>query len=116
MNDFNVEEFLTTTEFTIPVKIEEKKGATKTINVTYNFTDEIAEQFRKKPSENGDSSEDVKVMEVLNKQLATMVKKIDGVDTPPDETFWSRTRLRYRKSILQAIMEDVYPNVKTSGA
>lgn len=116
---FDVESFLTTTEFTIPVVVSEKKGQNKTIQVTYDFSDEIAEKFKEKPATNGNGDEGddtAKVMITLNKQLSLMIKKINGVEVPIDEIFWSRTRLKYRKTILKAVLEDVYPNEKTSMA
>jgi hypothetical protein len=127
--NFSVEDFLTTTQFTIPVIIEDRtvtvtkgqKPPKRTILVTYEFDDELSKKFlpQDTPSTNGDGAgEDVETEKALslnlNQQLALVIKKIDGVVTPPDEVFWSRVVLRYRTAILKAVLDDIYPNAMTS--
>lgn len=48
-------------------------------------------------------------------QVRILTKKIKGVETL-DEAFWRKTPPKHKKAILEAIMEDIFPNTKSSGA
>lgn len=122
-NEFNVEEMLTTTEFTIPVVIElpannGSKPEKKTIKVTYNFDENVSKQWKDGKDipvlddDGKDTGKSEKVPFNLDEQLGLIVKNIDGVEAVgPD--FWPKVRFRYRTAILEAILKDVYPNAKT---
>ncbi len=125
MEQISVEEFLTNTEFTIPVNLPTTGKGSRTIKVTYQYDDDISEKIRDGitvDEETDEFEEDgvtkkkapVKKSMPLNDQLALTVVKVDGVDTPPDSDFWKRTFLKYRVAILDAILRDVYPNAKIS--
>lgn len=48
-------------------------------------------------------------------QVRILTKKIKGVEAL-DEPFWRKTPPKHKKAILEAIMEDIFPNTKSSGA
>jgi hypothetical protein len=128
---FDPESFLTTNGFTIPVTLDDHStnGAVKqrVLAVSYEFSTEISNAFNDGKTEMveetavlTDGSSTTKQVEkkrnlTLNEQLLLVVTGIGGVTKPLDDAFWNKCFFRYKTGILEAILRDVYPNVKTSG-
>ena len=121
---FDLQQFLTNTTFTIPVTLEDRRNGKvvkRVAKVTYDFNDEMSKELEGEEIKDADGKvilnergRPKKIPASMNKQLATMVKAIDGVEVAPTEEFWSSVTLRYRATILQTILADIYPKDLTS--
>lgn len=47
-------------------------------------------------------------------QIRKLIVRIRGVETL-DESFWRKTPPKHKAAMLEAIMEDIFPNLKSSG-
>lgn len=130
-----IESYMTDTEFTIPVDLKGTGKGSKTVKITYQFDDKIAEVIGNgeikevddvdnmvddpDPEKDGEKipgKKKVKHFLSLNKQLTLMVTALNGKPIANGETFWPKVVYKYRDAIMSAIMADIYPKQKTSGA
>jgi len=123
--ELRLEQLLTTSEFTIPVTLDvngDKKNSKK-IMVTYDFNDEVKARYTEgkkvaKEVEDPDKPGEMKTVETtepytMDEQLAMMVTRIDGIDVLNFDLI-KKMRFRYKASILEAVLRDIYPNAKIS--
>lgn len=125
-DDNNLQEFLQTTQYTIPVELSRQDSSGKMlkrrISMTYEFNDEIADKVKNGITEDVDDPENPGLKKQqrrslsVNEQLCMIVKDVNGIATTPTEDFWAKTFFRFRQQMLEAVMRDVYPNAKASGA
>lgn len=144
--DFDPQEVLTKNTFTIPVDItdrdDEGKEIVRQLLVTYHYDQDTQDEFRagvetevdnpkheewenankafgigagEKPGEEPPAK--LKMRRDFNneEQIRKLVKKIKGVPELSDEV-WRQTPPKHKVAILEAVMEDIFPNMKSSGA
>lgn len=140
--EFDVNAVLRKTTFTIPVELtdsdEDGKVTKHIILVTYHYDHDIKEKYKAGVMQTVDVRKQVIGEEVVpvidpnvppkdrfvreerrrdfdnREQLAMLVTKIRGVSDALDEAYWGGVPPKHQEAIVQAVMEDVFPSMKTS--